>query len=40
MEIFEKKNNKIIFSAEVDESLANSIRRYINQVPTIAIDEV
>jgi len=40
MKIIEKKDNQISFTAEIDESLANSIRRYINQIPILAIDEV
>lgn len=40
METITKKDNKIVFSMDLDESLANAIRRYVNQVQTIAIDEV
>ena len=40
MEIINKKNNQITFVAEIDESLANAIRRCLNQIPIIAIDEV
>jgi len=40
MKIIEKKDDQISFTAEIDESLANSIRRYINQVSILAIDEV
>ena len=40
MKIIEKQDNKIIFSAEIDESLANSIRRYLNQISILAVDEV
>jgi DNA-directed RNA polymerase subunit D len=40
MEIINKKENKLVFSAEIENSLANAIRRYINQIPIIAIDEV
>ena len=40
MEIIEKKDNQITFRAEIGESLANAIRRYINQIPILAIDEV
>ena len=40
MEIVEKKQDQIIFIAEIEETLANSIRRYLNQVPIMAIDEV
>jgi DNA-directed RNA polymerase subunit D len=40
MEIIKNSENKFIFSAKVGETLANSIRRNINQIPTVAIDEV
>jgi DNA-directed RNA polymerase subunit D len=40
MEIIEKKENQITFRAEISDSLANAIRRYINQIPILAIDEV
>lgn len=40
MKIINKKNNQIIFEAEIDESLANAIRRYLNQIPIMAIEEL
>ncbi|MFA5071458.1 MAG: DNA-directed RNA polymerase subunit D [Candidatus Pacearchaeota archaeon] len=40
MKLIEKKKNQITFTAELDESLANAIRRYIDQIPILAIDEV
>jgi DNA-directed RNA polymerase subunit D len=40
MKIINKKNNQITFSAELDDSLANAIRRYVDQIPILAIDEV
>jgi len=40
MRIVEKKDNKLIFIAKIDESILNSIRRYVNQIPVIAIDEL
>lgn len=40
MELIEKKNNKIIFRAGIDESLANAIRRYFGHISVLAIDEV
>ncbi len=40
MKIIDKKDNQITFSAEVDESLANAVRRYVDQIPILAIDEV
>jgi DNA-directed RNA polymerase alpha subunit len=40
MKVITKKNNQITFSAEVDESLANAVRRYVDQIPILAVDEV
>jgi len=40
MELIEKKENQITFIAEADERLMNSIRRYVNQIPVLAFDEV
>lgn len=40
MRIIEKKPNQISFTVEMEETLANSIRRYLNQIPVMAIDEV
>ena len=40
METIEKKQNQFTFSAETNESLANAIRRYMNQILVLAIDEV
>ncbi len=40
MKLIEKKENQITFTAEINESLANAMRRYINKIPILAIDEV
>ncbi|MBU0958882.1 MAG: DNA-directed RNA polymerase subunit D [Nanoarchaeota archaeon] len=40
MEIIEKKENSVSFTCEMDFGLANSIRRYFNKIPVLAIDEV
>jgi len=40
MKIIDKKDDQITFSAELSESLANAIRRYVEQIPILAIDEV
>ena len=40
MKLIEKNENHLVFKAEVDNSLVNAIRRYINQIPVLAIDEV
>jgi DNA-directed RNA polymerase subunit D len=40
MKLIEKKKNQITFTAEIDESLANAVRRYLDQIPILAIDEV
>lgn len=38
MKLIEKSDNSIVFNATVDETLANAIRRHINQIPILAID--
>lgn len=40
MKKIDSKENKIVFTAEIEESLANAIRRYVNHVPIFAIDEI
>lgn len=40
MKKIEKSGNQLVFTAEIDETLANSIRRYINQIPIMAVDEI
>ena len=40
MKLIEQKEDYVIFTAEIDESLANAIRRYVSQVPVLAVDEV
>jgi DNA-directed RNA polymerase subunit D len=40
MEKITEKENKLVFKAEMSESLANAIRRYVHQIPVVAIDEV
>lgn len=40
MKTINKKNNQLTFTANIDESLANAIRRYVDQIPILAIDEV
>ncbi len=40
MEIIDKRENQITFKAEISDSLANSIRRYISQIPVLAVGEV
>ena len=40
MKLIQKKDNQITFTAEVDESLANAVRRYLNQIPILAINEI
>ena len=40
MKLIDKKNDKIVFLAEIDERLANAIRRYLNRIPILAVDEV
>ncbi len=40
MKKVEKTENVLCFASEINETLANSLRRYVNQVPTLAVDEV
>ncbi len=40
MKLAEKNNNQIVFETEMSENLANAIRRYVNHIPVIAVDEI
>ena len=40
MKKIEKTNDSIVFSAGIDETIANSIRRYVNHIPICAVDEI
>jgi DNA-directed RNA polymerase subunit D len=40
MENISKSDGKYVFKAKIDESLINSIRRYVGQIQIAAIDEV
>jgi DNA-directed RNA polymerase subunit D len=40
MKKIEKKENKLVFEADIPETLANAIRRHLNQISLLAIDEV
>ena len=40
MELINKKDDKLIFKAKIDESLANAVRRYVGEIPVLAVDEV
>jgi DNA-directed RNA polymerase subunit D len=40
MEIIKKTNDKLIFKADIEESLANAIRRYVHQIDVVAVDNV
>jgi len=40
MESLNKTEQKLTFSAEISDSLANAIRRYLHHIPVLAIDEV
>lgn len=40
MKIIEKDKEKVIFVEEIDESLANAIRRSCLEIPVLAIDEI
>jgi len=40
MKLIQKNKEKIVFLAEVGEEMINAVRRYSNQIPVLAIDEV
>jgi len=40
MELIEKKENQMTFKADIEDTMINSIRRYVNEIPILAIDEV
>ena len=40
MKLIEKTKDQLVFAAEMDESVANAIRRYVSQIPVIAVDEL
>jgi len=40
MRLIEKKDNALIFTIEANESILNAIRRYGNQIPILAVDEI
>lgn len=40
MKLIERKENQITFEADIGESLANALRRYLNHVPILAVEEV
>lgn len=40
MQIIKEQNNQLKFKAEIEDSLINAIRRYVNHIPILAIDEV
>lgn len=40
MRKIEKTDNKIVFASSMSDTIANSIRRYFNQVLVLAVDEI
>ena len=40
MRLIKKTKDQIVFAAEISESLTNAIRRYIGQIPVLAVDEL
>ncbi len=40
MRLIKKTKEQIVFSAEIGEGIANSIRRYTGQIPVLAVDEL
>ncbi len=40
MEKVDKTNNQIVFKSDLDETIVNSIRRYLNRILVMAVDEL
>lgn len=40
MKKIEKSQDQVVFTIDTEETVANSIRRYVNQIPVLAIDEI
>jgi DNA-directed RNA polymerase subunit D len=40
MEVIGKTKDKYVFSAKINETLANALRRSVNRIPVIAVDEL
>jgi DNA-directed RNA polymerase subunit D len=40
MRFIEKTKDQIVFAAEMEDSIANAIRRYVLQIPVLAVDEL
>lgn len=40
MKLVEKNKTQVVFEAEIEDSLANAVRRYVGHIPVLAIDEV
>ena len=40
MKLIKKTEEKIIISEEIEDSLINAIRRFVHEIPILAIDEV
>jgi len=40
MKLIEKNDNQIVFSSGMNETLANALRRYVNRILVLAVDEL
>ena len=40
MRLIEKSKDAIVFETQIEDSLANALRRYINHIPVLAVDEI
>jgi len=40
MKLIEKTKDHVVFSADMDKSIANAIRRYVGQIPVAAVNEL
>ncbi|MEK6842773.1 MAG: DNA-directed RNA polymerase subunit D [Nanoarchaeota archaeon] len=40
MKLIEKNKDTIVFETQIEDSLANALRRYVNYIPVLAVDEI
>ena len=40
MKLIEKNNDLIVFETQIEDSLVNALRRYVNHIPVLAVDEI
>ncbi|MBI2043136.1 DNA-directed RNA polymerase subunit D [Candidatus Pacearchaeota archaeon] len=40
MKLIEKNKDAVVFEIQIEDSLANALRRYVNHIPILAVDEI